>query len=756
MKVQIIVVIFTVFLMLPVFSGSAIVAYSEQSPADAYFTGLYGASDLDRVSRVDWNPLPHATDGPVIWEGDVVLKKGETFGIKPGNSQNSSDVTIEVLQTTPLGALHAAASEGGFTYHVYATGASAVVSDINGIRYNLDSDPPFLWWFGEDTGDEIIEIRTDGLYGGLEEGDLVFLIYAPKKQDGPVTDADVLYRILMQVHVIDGQDDSPPIGNFTAKPLSGAVPLRIQFTDLSSGIPTAWEWDFGDGKVSFEKDPAYIYTKAGNYSVSLTVSNPYGTDTVTVGDYINATGADPGSKPGNGTPLTSGVIPAYSPAIDDEMVVWLEGTPSVSTGVVMYNISTGVTTTITNDTDPKVSPCVEGDRIVWASRDVWLHDCISGITVPLTNNSLSEGLQKNPDISGEWVVWEDFEDYQNGSSLGNHDIVIYNLAEQRKEKITDDSYYQGQPAIDGDFVVWTDDREYPDSDDTEIYLYDIGSGEERRITNDSLQQEYPGISGDRIVWVEYSSPLNDTADGSDIGYEYADICLYNITTGEKSVVSTGEIALSGMDDFFVNWRLSISGDSIVWHDNSSGNRDIYFYDVKSGLKTQITSDTADQVYPAVSGTRVVWEDNRSGNRDIFLVEINASTRDPPVATPPPTPPPVYTPPPYTLPPTPPPVYTPPPYTLPPTPPPVYTPPPYTLPPTPPPVYTPPPYTPPPTPPPVYTPPPYTLPPTPPPVYTPPPYTLPPTPPPIYTPPPYTPPYTPPPYIPPPFLFLWLT
>jgi len=67
-----------------------------------------------------------------------------------------------------------------------------------------------------------------------------------------------------------------PIANFTVNtPKCSGEP--IEFTDLSQGNPTTWEWDFGDGVgTSSEKNPTYTYANPGTYNVSLRVSNGCG------------------------------------------------------------------------------------------------------------------------------------------------------------------------------------------------------------------------------------------------------------------------------------------------------------------------------------------------------------------------------------------------------------------------------------------------------------------------------------------------
>ncbi|MBT8508660.1 hypothetical protein AZH53_09610 [Methanomicrobiaceae archaeon CYW5] len=78
----------------------------------------------------------------------------------------------------------------------------------------------------------------------------------------------------------------PPTAAFSADPLTGTIPLAVSFTDLSSGEPTSWEWNFGDKGTSTEQNPVYTYTKKGSYTVTLTVTNEFGTDTLSMSKYI--------------------------------------------------------------------------------------------------------------------------------------------------------------------------------------------------------------------------------------------------------------------------------------------------------------------------------------------------------------------------------------------------------------------------------------------------------------------------------------
>ena len=55
------------------------------------------------------------------------------------------------------------------------------------------------------------------------------------------------------------------------------------FTDLTSGTPTGWEWDFGDGSpTSPLQNPTHVYMQGGVYQVTLIVGNGVGcTDQIT-------------------------------------------------------------------------------------------------------------------------------------------------------------------------------------------------------------------------------------------------------------------------------------------------------------------------------------------------------------------------------------------------------------------------------------------------------------------------------------------
>jgi PKD repeat protein len=53
---------------------------------------------------------------------------------------------------------------------------------------------------------------------------------------------------------------------------AGIFPL-VQFTDMTIGSPSVWQWDFGDGGTSVLQNPQHNYANPGTYTVCLTVQD---------------------------------------------------------------------------------------------------------------------------------------------------------------------------------------------------------------------------------------------------------------------------------------------------------------------------------------------------------------------------------------------------------------------------------------------------------------------------------------------------
>lgn len=77
-----------------------------------------------------------------------------------------------------------------------------------------------------------------------------------------------------------------PDADFSATTVSGTAPLTVRFTDLSTGSPTTWVWDFGDGMISADQDPVHTYRQPGTYTVTMKAIGSGGSGSERKPDYI--------------------------------------------------------------------------------------------------------------------------------------------------------------------------------------------------------------------------------------------------------------------------------------------------------------------------------------------------------------------------------------------------------------------------------------------------------------------------------------
>jgi len=84
------------------------------------------------------------------------------------------------------------------------------------------------------------------------------------------------------------QGNAQLTAQFSADQLSGCAPIRVIFTDQSTGTPDRWRWDLGNGVISTAQNPSTTYFTPGVYTVSLTVyRGTTDSATITKTSFIN-------------------------------------------------------------------------------------------------------------------------------------------------------------------------------------------------------------------------------------------------------------------------------------------------------------------------------------------------------------------------------------------------------------------------------------------------------------------------------------
>ncbi|MCK3685304.1 PKD domain-containing protein [Maribellus sp. YY47] len=227
--------------------------------------------------------------------------------------------------------------------HAIQTPVTSLVNDYQVICEDRDGDGYYWWGLGE---------KPEGLN-------------IPDQADGDDSDPNLgpldQYGYCIPLN-------ATPVANFTSDGTNVNTEESVTYTDLSTNVPSTWNWTFAGGNPasSNAKNPVVSYAAAGKYSVSLTVTNANGSDTKTVTDYITV------SKPvllpvadfsSSATSVTAGESVSFQDLSTNPGTWYWEfagGTPATSTlqnPTVTYN-STGtyqVKLTVTNSdvTDTK-------------------------------------------------------------------------------------------------------------------------------------------------------------------------------------------------------------------------------------------------------------------------------------------------------------------------------------------------------------------------------------------------------------------
>jgi gliding motility-associated-like protein len=171
-----------------------------------------------------------------------------------------------------------------------AAGYSFSVTDVNGCpspmyHYAVNVYPPITM---EMQGNLYICLGQDVRLAALAAGGNAQYTYTWDNIAGssqqvvvtPVTDSTFICTVTdgcsipvqqqIRVHVTPY-----PVVSFMPHHINGCAPVAVQFKDSSSAvIGSAYQWKFGDGNSSSEKEPVHIYPNPGNYSVSLSISTP--------------------------------------------------------------------------------------------------------------------------------------------------------------------------------------------------------------------------------------------------------------------------------------------------------------------------------------------------------------------------------------------------------------------------------------------------------------------------------------------------
>jgi beta propeller repeat protein len=282
----------------------------------------------------------------------------------------------------------------------------------------------------------------------------------------------------------------------------------------------------------------------------------------------------------------------------------------------------------TNSSD-QINPDVYGNYVVWEDHRtdfsrIYLYDITAGTAAPIDNPRLLSS-QSEPAIYGDAIVYV-------SRGRGGDEIVLYSIAHKTTETIrqstatleTPDVYYKGD-LLD---VVWTEHT--PNAtygmDNTDIYLYTkgpIGLAKTTRVST-GLYDSAPRISGNDIVWMHrIGSPMESTINDN---YE---VHARTGSSGSPTLISSAD-----------EWNTfpDIQGDRAVWANSmfyDGYGRHVLLSALPPGAGDPVTvaeyPDTSliHHAYerPVIFGTIMVYVDRNlsSGERNLQVTELGSET-----------------------------------------------------------------------------------------------------------------------------------
>ena len=207
-----------------------------------------------------------------------------------------------------------------------------------------------------------------------------------------------------------------PVAAFESDETEIPVGCPVNFFDLSTGIPTSWDWTFegANPPTSTAKNPeGIVYVSEGSFAVSLTVSNSEGADTESISGYITVSGtalpnvyfmaSDSITCAGEAiqfTDMSSNCPTGWQWDFDPNDVTFVNGTSATSQNPeVTFNGSGAYTVTLTVTNNAGSNNLVKENYIN-----------IGGIGIPFSDDFESGNLDskswtvQNPDFGITWDV----------------------------------------------------------------------------------------------------------------------------------------------------------------------------------------------------------------------------------------------------------------------------------------------------------------------------------------------------------------
>jgi len=194
-------------------------------------------------------------------------------------SQISSDHTFATTGQLTPGQVHA--------FFTVNKTWGAVPLTVQFTNQSFGDPRSFLWNFGD--GETSTE--QDPIHTYTTPGTYSVTLQANNAWTGGV--ATLSHALTATAGIVPSPTPTPVPGEitaaFSADRTRDSAPMQVLFSDRSTGNPTSWVWNFGDGTFSASQNTTHIYSTKGTYSVSLTAQNSAYSGSIEKSGYITVT-----------------------------------------------------------------------------------------------------------------------------------------------------------------------------------------------------------------------------------------------------------------------------------------------------------------------------------------------------------------------------------------------------------------------------------------------------------------------------------
>ncbi len=249
-------------------------------------------------------------------------------------------------------------------------------------------------------------------------GDYTVTITTTGSNGTPVHKRTVTVRVVASL---------PPTANFTSGNTNPCEGQPTNFTDLSAGPPSSWEWSFPGAtpaSSTVQNPSGIVYSAEGSYDVTLTVTNLMGSNTIVMSNYIAV-------KPSPEPPLATSEAICFGQPVPELTatgtdLIWYSGNTAVGTGPTfntgqastgIYNYTVTQTTNSCESQPATVSLTINELPMVYLNpfdtvcESAAIFNLIGGTPTGgfYSGNGVDNGISFNPSVAG----------------AGNHDITYY-------------------------------------------------------------------------------------------------------------------------------------------------------------------------------------------------------------------------------------------------------------------------------------------------------------------------------------------